>query len=504
MTSQGGGSSYAEKESPAYDHHHKDSLITQDKSCTHAPEESKSSEQSYTLEDFVEVYQLPQLVTVTEGHYGETDYLTMPEGAEIILFFKKKTQAVIATAQHTEEKFHIPLNCSLKFSPYQRDSREHLAKSYYYRTVSDLLNRRDGLPKVVKVLRSHKTTPILNANELIFPTGMSSRGKHLKFTDINKEEIRLKLTCDIGFSTNPSDTKMDLADYVEHINEFPSSVMVFCDCETRFGIHNGMEMVLQESKMLYSCICSMDVDGSMNYPLIELLTGMPIEVKAISAPTVSLKPIYETARKVYDTFDLSMVQDSMFVAHNDQHDYEEIRKSDTYQTFTRSNSRSINFYNLEMPAMGFTKLPPRKINPVKLKIQDPLKPDNSSTSVKSPPLPPRRNSPAATSSKLQRFFQPRKQQLQHPDAITDPSHTYTTSIDERRFYLRSFTVTDVLKLLDKMSLGQFKGIFRQKNVDGKALLSFTKYELEEVGITDSSSQKHLLDVISGRITYTVK
>ena len=468
------------------------SLLAQHKNKTPEPEEKElnEEEQSYILEEFVEIYQLPQLVTVTEGHYGTTEEFSMSEGMEIILFFKKKTQAVIAMAEHTGETYHIPLNCSLQFSPYQRNSKEHLTKTYHYKTVNHLLKRPEGLPKVVKVLKSHKSSPAINANELIFPKGLSSKGTHLKCTDIRKEEIQLKLTCDIGFSTNPSDTKMDLEDYVEHINNFPSSVIVFCDRETTrsiFEIHTGMEMVLQECKMLYSCICSTDVHGTMNYPLMELLTALPIEVKAISSPTVGLEPIYDTVKKVYETFNVSMVQSSMFLAQNDQHDYEVIRRSNNYLTVTKS----VNFYSLEMPAVAFTTLPPRK------KTQD--------SPVKSPPLPPRHDKP--TASQLQTQLESKKQRLlsqqDSADGDTD-SYIYTTSADQRRLYLSSFTVDHVLKLLDRLNLGQFKGVFQQNNVDGTAMLSFTKNKLEQLGMNDSISQQHLLDVISGHTIYKVK
>ena len=289
---------------------------------------------------------------------------------------------------------------------------------------------------------------------------------------------------------------MYLADYVENINEFPSSVMVFCDPETgrtMFEIHTGMEMVLQESKMLYSCICSTDVHGKSNYPLTEILTAMPIEIKAIKSPTVALEPIYDTAKKVYETFDLSMIRTSMFLAQNDKHDYTEIRKTDNYQTFTRPT----NFYNLELPAIVYTK--------GRTKNSDPVKSDGSSTTVGSPPLPPRRSGP--TSCKVQtqsHFFQHKKQLPQDSIKDTDTVYIYTSMADERRFYLKSFTTAHVLKLLDKMNLGQFKGIFQQHNVDGKMLLSLTGYELEQMGVKDSVSQKRLLDVISGHAAYKVK
>ena len=428
-------------------------------------------------------------MSVTEGHYGDTDDFTMSEGMEVILFFKKSTQAVTATASLSDKTYYIPVNCSLQVSPYQRDSTEHLTKSYYYSTVKHLLNRKDGLPKVVKVLKGRKSAPAINANELLFPKGLSSKGTHLKFWDIQKEEVRLKLSCDIGFSTKPSDTKMYLADYVENINLFPSSVMVFCDSEVRrtmFEIHTGMELVLQESKMLYSCICSTDVLGNDNYPLIEVLTALPVEVKPIKSPTVELDPIYDTAKRIYETFDLSMIQTSMFLdQQDDEHEYAEIMKTEKdYQTLDRVRS---SCYNLELP-MGVYATG-RRMSSSDMEACGRL------TAVSSPPLPPRYSIP--TSCRVQtntKIFQHKKQPAQVP---LEEDYLYTSTADERRFYIRSFTVNDVLQLLDKMNLGHFKGTFQLNNVDGKTLLLFTKYELEAMGIKDRITQKQLLDMISG-------
>ena len=438
----------------------------------------------------MKIYPLPQLVSVTEGHYGDTDDFTMSEGMEIILFFKKSTQAVTATARHTDKTYYIPVNCSLQVSPYQHDSKEHLTKSYYYSTVKHLLHRKDGLPMVVKVLKGRKSAPALNAGELLFPKGLSSKGTHLKFTDIKKEDLRLKLSCDIGFSTKPSDTKMHLADYVENINLFPSSIMVFCDSEVRrtmFEIHTGMELVLQESKMLYSCICSTDVLGENNYPLIEVLTALPIEVKPIKSPTVELDPIYDTAKRIYETFDLSMIETSMFLdQHDDEHDYTEIKKTEKdYQTLDRVRS---SCYNLELP-MGVYATSRR------MSSSDMVEYGRFMSKATSPPLPPRYNIPTScrvpTGTKI---FQHKNQPARDP---LEEEYVYTSTADERRFYIRSFTVNDVLQLLDKMNLGQFKGIFQLNNVDGRTLLLFTKYELEAMGIKDRTTQKQLLDVISG-------
>ena len=144
-----------------------------------------------------------------------------------------------------------------------------------------------------------------------------------------------------------------------------------------------------------------------------------------------------------------------------------------------------------------TRVPPKN-----KKFQTPLKPVISPTSEESPPLPPRCSNPISPRSNP---TSPRLQTLPHSPqhkAVTFPSTN--ASPDECRSYLRSFSVTDTLKLLEEMNLGQFRTIFQGNNIDGKVLLSYTKYELEEIGIIDSVVQKRLLDVISGQTTYKIK
>jgi len=84
---------------------------------------------------------------------------------------------------------------------------EHLAKSYYYKTVEDLIQRSDGLPKVVKVLKSYKGSNYYMAQgELIFPKRVLDQGKKrvLEFMNGSKKQMKTKLSCAAGFSTNPS------------------------------------------------------------------------------------------------------------------------------------------------------------------------------------------------------------------------------------------------------------------------------------------------------------
>jgi len=92
--------------------------------------------------------------------------------------------------------------------------------------------------------------------------------------------------------------------------------MVFCDKERGEAlshIYTGMEFTFLECQFLHSCICTTDVYGEMNYPLLEILMAMPIEVKIADNPNIHMAPIYDTVKRIYQTFNLSMVESSMYV-----------------------------------------------------------------------------------------------------------------------------------------------------------------------------------------------
>jgi len=450
---------------------------------------SSTDIKSYPLETFLEKYSLPQLVFVTEGHYGLTEDFSMSEEMELILFFKKKTRAVIATSMCETDPYYIPLNCSLQFSPYQSDCTDHLKKSYYYKTVTDLLARPGGLPKVVKVLSPYKANKqtILRPGDLIFPKQITGLGfmRRLECTTSLKDTIKLELSCAAGFSTNPSDTKMYLIEYIEHI-KLPDSAMVFCDKERNEAfshIHTGMEFTLLECKSLHSCICSIDVYGKENYPLLEILTAMPIEIKISDNPNISMGPIYDTVKRVYQTFDLSMVSNSMLLTDNEEQSfYEEMWTADG----------TVHVYDLERPEGAFAVQPATKHNLTPPKLQISLKP------------PIQGNNPLTISSCTASFPQPWSPVSTSCVIPKSESSGDLASPDENRAYLRSLDVADILRVLDKMNLGQYKNAFQKNNVNGKNLLSFTTAELQELEIESNIHRKRLLKLINGNISYRLK
>ena len=343
--------------------------------------------------------------------------------------------------------------------------------------------------------------------ELIFPKRVSGQGRKrvLEYVNGSKNEMSAKLSCAAGFSTSPSDTKMYVVEYVEYINEFPASVVAFCDQERNEAfshIHTGTEFTLLECKTLHSCICSTDVCGQEDYPLLEVLTAMPIEVKVAENPAVSMGDIYDTVKTVYSTFTVSMVSSSMFLAQeNEENFYEEIRKDDG----------TLHIYDLERPEIAFgisnKTRSSEKPWPVPPKLRLPLKPpiDIKPVVPTSPPLPPRKKSQNPFSQNTW----PRRKPNSDKDKISmlptnhnlyslhQKSNLPPTSPDANRTYLRSLSILDVLQVLDMVNLGQYKESFQRNQVDGKALLSYTTIDLVDLGVTSDLHQKLLLEIISG-------
>ena len=461
---------------------------------------------AYKLEDFVNEFPLPQLVSVTEGHYGLTEDFSMSEGTELILFFKKKTQAVVAMKECVTDPYYIPLNCSLQFSPYQRHCAEHSTKSYYYETVEDLIQRNHDLPKVVKVLKSYKGSKYyMVQGELIFPKRISGQSKRrvLEYMNGSKECMKAKLSCAAGFSTNPSDTKMYLVEYVENINEFPSSVVVFCDQERNEAlshIYTGTEFILQECKTLHSCICSTDVHGELGYPLLEILTAMPIEVRVIECSKFSMESIYDKVKNVYEFFDLSMITNSMFLGQDDEsHFYDEIKR--------KHDGSNLHIYDLERPEVIYST--PRlrddskrhKQTLVLSQFQGSFASSITPIITSAPPTSHRRTPIYELFQKTWPRRKPKNAATLTPQCSYVQSDSPPTTPDENRTYLRYLSVTDVLQALDKLNLGQYKETFQQNQVNGRTLLSFTTVDLEELGVMNHLHQKLLLDLVSGIETY---
>ena len=316
----------------------------------------------YSLETFYKEYQLPQIVSVVGGHLGVTEEYSMSEGEELVLFFAKSSQVVIATPNRNKsEWYYIPLNSSLQFVPY--DSLVKGEEQFeQFKTVEDLLNRKGDLPKVVKVSKTYDgKSPQLSvvAGELIFPKKVSvsfRRKKTLECLNSKNKLLKLEPTCEGNFSINPADVKLYLVELLHYFQDFPITATVINDHVGRSkscSLTTGTVLSLGEPKQLQTYICSTDVLGKMNYPLMELPMSMPIEIQCIEYPNFDMKPIYSKIQHTYENFKPSLISKNMFNAQStsmlatQQALYEEIHHDDN----------TTNIYDLEKPSLIYDSIP---------------------------------------------------------------------------------------------------------------------------------------------------
>ena len=359
----------------------------------------------YSLEAFYKEFQLPQIVSVVGGHLGVTEEYSMSEGEELILFFVKTSQIVVATPNKKSGWYYVPLNSSLQFVPCQYlpgDDISVKGEDYFkqYKTVEDLLNKKGELPKVVKVCKtyngksSQSSQSSLVAGELIFPKKVSTsfrRKKVLECLNSKKKLLKLELACEGNFSINPADVKMYLVELLHYFQDFPISAIVINDQVGRSkscSLSTGTVLSIEEPQQLQTYICSTDISGKMNYPLMELPMSMPIEIQCIQYLDFDMNPVYTKIQHTYENFKPSLISKNMFNAQSSsmlatqQALYEEIEHDD-HNTLT---------YDLEKPSLIYDSIPTRFSCSEDVVDQDfhPT-PVSSSLIDASPPLPPPRD-----------------------------------------------------------------------------------------------------------------
>ena len=515
----------------------------------------------FGLEEFAAGFPLPQIVRVYAGHYGITEQFSMSEGEELILFFIKSAKIVMASTQKKTETYHLPLNSSLQFGPYCFKSTEGETHSYHYETVEDLINRTEGLPKVVKVFKSFSgpsEEQSVRAGDLIFPQKITGKkkGRVLKCMNKHGTKLKLGLNCAGDFSTDPSDVRMYLLEYIEYVNMFPVTVLIFNEKEEYnsklSSLRTGTVLILEAPSPLRSFICSTDIFGERDYPIIELPMIMPIQIQQMERPGLDMQPIYSKIQYAYENFDLSMVKKSMFPAQtekelkNQQQFYEEVRKDDgdshlydlerpeaIYEPIPGALAGGVRPPRPKLPSKPVTPQKPAPLSPPNLK-SPPLPPMNKPTEEKtlSPPLPTRPTarptspvnrtptttpiekkypprllpsrpppSPVAKPEKVPTTIAPSEKILVTPQNITvttiKPGTIEKATPEDNKALLKAMTEEDILLLLENMNLGEYKDSFQREQVDGELMLELTKSDLEDLGITKNIHQIRLLKLIDG-------
>ena len=518
--------------------------------------------QSYSLEEFYEKHDFPQIVRVVHGYFGTREEDIMSLGQELLFFFVKTSQVIVASSHQSERHYYISFTSSLWFVPHYESANDTTTDSnencQQYRTVADLLKRKGDIPKVVKVGKTYNgksPQSSVVAGELIFPQKITvlqtiiNRKRVLECLNNKKKLLRLELACEGNFSIQPIDIKMHIAEFVQYFSTFPISVRVISNhkgSNASFSLSTGTVLILKELKTLQSYIYSTDLFGKKNYPLMEMPMTIPITIQCIEYPYLDIKPIYNAIRYTYENFKPSMVKRKIFCSQNGL--YEEVQNDDG----------TTHIYDLEKPSRIYERISDKFRSAKDINHPYPAPVKKPPSFMVAPPIPPpRRTGDLSVTAKKSRdiskchpvsLTNTNKRKLSapispvgagsyaninsstefsvaqkpipefkgnsvvshvattnpHPNMLSSLPSSNATAIrsgkEENLAYLKTLNLNSILQLLDSMNLGEHKESFKDEKIDGEIMVHLDRADLADLGVSRRIQQIRLLQLIDGSVS----
>ena len=167
---------------------------------------------------------LPMVVEVRSSLYGIGGSTTMLDGELLHLHFLKETDCVKVQVNKRPKK-SIPINSTLQFSALYNptENMDEARQGMVFKSVSRLMSAK-VLPRVVcvtSVPTTRTACSLVTVGDVLAPkdTERKRGGKgHMTCHHIQrKENIKLKESWDIQFSTNPELVKLHLPELLDHV-----------------------------------------------------------------------------------------------------------------------------------------------------------------------------------------------------------------------------------------------------------------------------------------------
>ena len=449
-----------------------------------SPQKITSSKKYINIapQEICKIAELKSIVFPCLIQINNSPMASLSAGEQLIVFFTKKS-TVIPTHRPGKEAeiYHIPMYSTFEFGPIS-DKGEG---ANHFNSIADMLSDANKLPKVVKVLKScigkTEESSVLGGT-LIFPKGVTSITKELECTNsLNDKTLILKLPYVGKFSTHPSDVKMTIVQYISSVNVFPVTVQVFNDnkIQTESHIEMGSQLVLTKPIEVHSYICSKDIFGNNNYPLLEVPVETPVLVKWMKESDIdgiNMKTMCDTAGVIYEHFSLSMIEN--YIPVNEESSFEIQDELNKEIDLNISDA----YYELTCPVKDhYYEYVETRAPILQLSI------------------------PSPRSSKRNTFpSYPSKDHVTKMTQVQDRSSSMPRQLqateEKNKAYLRSLSRIDVLLLLDNMNLSHHKESFQREQVDGMILSELDNDDLKDLGVTKGIQQKRLLCLINGSMS----
>ena len=477
----------------------------------------------YTLAEFLNTFDLPQTVRVTEGCHGTTEASTISEGTVLLMCCRKTTKMLLTVDTH-KVTHSIPCDST---SMYVAVDTVYGLEGHVYNNVNELVSCSD-LPKVVYIdAKTASDLCLRDSDQLIFPYQKEQDllGRNcLVCYDQRDTKFKFPAAKQGLFSTKPDDIKMDMPSCVKHIRGFPYLVAKYYTDGRMFPTMDSGSILMLTGTSNKQSIMAKIMSGTGKDIDTEIPVNAPIKVQCLQ--TDSSQPSESGASSGYQ--DVDKFQDHPYRADTGQYMtlmnsthttaeplYEHLTgEGQTHghlQTFPRQSPRLHEQFPTPLQRMHKTYI--NSAQPQIHTSRDAMMGSNNTyTAITSPDeyddvikQPVTYDRPQQQLERIQKLEASNKKlhtevaQLQA--CVNELVHLVVTKNPENNISQLSSMDTDtVLTMLRAMGLSEYEHIFREKEINGKKLANLNRKKLSQYGITDVKDQEGLEDLIKGRVS----
>ena len=486
----------------------------------------------YTLSEFTNTFDLPQIVKVAEGRHGTTE-VSMISKDTVLLLCSQKTKKVLLTVDAHSITQDIPCDST---SEYAVLDTLYGFEGHVYNSVNELLCCSD-LPQVVHVDADTASNLYLqNSNQLIFPCQKDQDilGRNcLVCYDQRNTKFKLPAAKRGTFSTKPGDIKMDIPSCIKHIKEFPYSIAKYNSDGKMFPIVDASILTVTGTDHKQHVMAKiLSGVGKDDTTIIEIPLDSPIKVQCLQ--TENLQTNENRSSTPYQ--DVDMFQNPSYTS--DITSKPRMLLPGQYMALTNSNAKPTTYEHLtSKPPSHDRETFPRQNAKLHRQFSTPVQRrhsalvDAAQSQIHTSEGALIKNYGEATYTTilppdvlyddvinpLVSYEQPQEfQQIQRLEAsnrkllievaqlqacVNELVHLVVTKNPENNIRQLSSMDTDtIVMMLRTMGLSEYEHIFRKKEINGKKLANLDRKKLSQYGITDIKDQEGLKDLIKGKVS----
>ena len=459
--------------------------------------EFKTCSEEMTIAKFLKQHgtSLPVLLKVSQGYESFLDKYSFGKDQLFVALEKKEVHLVTFKHPRTKQIYEIPLDEELVVSPVLPDcfadegipsplsSKELLGCSTLPRTFCAMKPFKDS--------KGH----LVEQGTLLFTL---KEGNPLVAITQGNVKICIDKSTLGEFSVRSSNTEMSLKEAVNNL-KLPFTCRLFAASEVDCYVHTlTVEKVIRGIVLKGMITEEGHTISSFQRPSI-IPASLQILVSIMKTKEIeTLENIYENAAKIYTNLKPSHLQHSReyqpLISHTS--DTKMSHRSKKACTIT---SRPLPHVPLAVDSTaGSSSSLGRTLSPIgRIPVANERLYDSADAIL--PPTIAR-----TTKTNLKPKFLPRTSNPQDDDDIFDYSYVNMSGVDTQSNSkhknidgLKKLTVNEILLLLEKMNLTQYRDAFEQEQIDGIFLSSLDNEMLEEIGVTKRIHKMRLKRIIEG-------